>query len=317
MLAVIVMSAPAFADSIHWLDSYDAALKQAARDNKPVLAFFYTTWCTYCVKMNAETWTDSGVISASRDFVNVRINGEKDRELVYRYRVGAYPAVVFLDPAGRVIWGEYGFRDGPALAGRIREVISVFRANMVIQPYLQNASEQLIRGRPDKAIDIIDDAITRYPDEPRLYSARGAVFMNMGNIDSALEDLNKSISLNPNASNVYILRSMVYYKTRRLDKALADCDMAISLNKYAYEAYIGRGIILMEEGDLEHAIKNFDIAIVINPRHGGAYFNRAQAYFLMKNYDKSWENVNFLMRNGVKLPPEFLERLKSESGREK
>lgn len=273
-LFILISAFPAFCDQVRWLESYDQALKLAEKEGKPVMAFFYTTWCTWCMKMTSETFTDTAVVSGSREYVCVKIDAEKERRVAYMYGISAFPATLFLDPEGRIIWHEFGFRDAGQLSSRLREVVSVYRQAIAIEPYLRNAFEMVRSGRPDKAIDIIDGALAKYPDEGRLYAARGAIFMNIGNSENALSDFDKSLAINPNAYNVYIMRSMLYYKMRLLDKALADSDKAISLNKWAYEAYNIRGVIFAEGGDLEDAIKNFNTCLVINPKHEGALRNR-------------------------------------------
>lgn len=350
LFAVNLLS-PALADPIQWGYSYDAALKLSARDNKPVMAFFYTSWCGYCRKMDAETFQDRSVIEASVGFITVRIDAEKYREVSYRYGLKAFPAILFLDSSGRVIWREYGFREAPMLAGRMKEVLSVFKKNAASQPYLHSAFEELGRGNADNAIAIISEAIRAYPDDQRLYAARGAVYLNKADFDRALGDFDAALSLNPADDNVYTMRGIVYYKKRDFDKALADCDKAISINRWAYEAYNGRGIIYLEKGEPDLAIKNFNTVLLINPQNANAYFsrglayaskrefdkaagdltmaiiinpdllnaysNRAYAYFMMKDYDKSWSDVNEVERRGHKVNQEFLDKLIRASGRER
>lgn len=305
------------AESIQWTYSYDAALKIAAKYKKPVMAFFYTKWCGWCRKLDAVTFKDALVEDASREFVPLRVDGETDRNIVYRYGVAAYPSIIFLDPSGNVIWREYGFRDATTLSARMREVSAHYKSIATIQPYLGAAFNEVNNGRLDKAISIIDDGIKSYRTDSRLYSARGLINLNKGDLESALADFSQSISMNPKDDSVYIMRGVVYHKKGEFDKALADCDKAIDINKWAYEAYNGRGMIYLEKGDLEAAIKNFNTVILINPKYANAYANRAYAYFLLKDYDKSRKDVNELSRRGYRVNPEFLEKLTKEIDRGK
>jgi tetratricopeptide (TPR) repeat protein len=70
-----------------------------------------------------------------------------------------------------------------------------------------------------------------------------------------------------------------------------------------------------DKGDLYKAIENFSFAIVINPRNTGAIHNRAVAYYLTKNYDKSWEDVYRLRAQGADIHPQILAQLQQVSGR--
>jgi tetratricopeptide (TPR) repeat protein len=249
ILAGAVASTPLYAGPIRWEDSYQLALKKATTENKPVMAFFYTNWCTWCSKLISDTFTDSAVIEASRDYICLKIDGEQNRDLVYGYMVKGFPAIFFLDPSGRIIWREFGFRDASTLSGRMAEVVSVYRDSVAIQPYLKKAFEEASRGDTDKAIAIIGEALILYPNDARLYTARGVVYLNKGDIYSALSDFARSLSINPNNYYVYAIR--------------------------------------------------------------------AEAYFMIKDYDKSWEDVKELERRGYSIGPEFLEKLKSASSRSK
>jgi len=65
----------------------------------------------------------------------------------------------------------------------------------------------------------------------------------------------------------------------------------------------------------DKAAGDYTMALVINPELLNAYFSRAQAYFMMKDYDKSREDVNELERRGYRVDPDFLEKLNTASGR--
>ena len=55
---------PALAESIRWNYSYEDSLKLASRQDKPIMAGFYTTWCMYCRKLDETTYADSAVVDA-------------------------------------------------------------------------------------------------------------------------------------------------------------------------------------------------------------------------------------------------------------
>ena len=70
-------------------------------------------------------------------------------------------------------------------------------------------------------------------------------------------------------------------------------------------------------GRCKEAINCCDKAIEINPKYGSAYGNRAFAYFLKKDYDKSWEDVYKAGSLEFKVNPKFLSELKKASARER
>jgi|GEM_PF-2235541 tetratricopeptide (TPR) repeat protein len=350
-LAFLSFCPPAAAASIDWIYSYEDALKRAAKENKPVMAGFYTTWCTWCKKLDTVTYVDNDVAAASKDFVCLKVDTEKRRDVAYGYGVRTLPTILFLDPAGRIIWKEFGYRDPAFLALRMREVEAYFKKSALVEPYIRSAFDEASKGSPDRAISILDGAISSYKDDSRLYAARGVIYRYKGDLDSALRDIDKSLALNPKAEELYNMRGAIYYAKKDPDKAMADYEKAVSLNRWSYEAYNGRGVICMDRRDTDAAIKNFSAAVLINPRNPGGYYNRGIAYIYkgefakaledmnmaikldphplnaysaragvymkLGEYDKSWDDVLAVERLGYKMKPEFMSDLRRLSGRQK
>lgn len=95
--------------AINWL-SYTEGLALAENENKYVLIYFYTDWCSWCKKMDKEVFSDKEIIETmSQNFVSIRINTEAEskvvengkeiteRELAKLYQVSGVPAIWFLE----------------------------------------------------------------------------------------------------------------------------------------------------------------------------------------------------------------------------
>ena len=91
------------------------------------------------------------------------------------------------------------------------------------------------------------------------------------------------------------------------------------LNKspHKYRPYYIKGLAYIEKRDIDKVIYHMDMAIKLNPKYALAYYNRAVAYYLLKNYQQSWVDVKKSAELGYAPKPEFLEGLKKASGREK
>jgi thiol-disulfide isomerase/thioredoxin len=92
--------APAAASSVFWLD-YDAGMRAAMEQGRPVMIDFMTAWCSWCKKLDREVYMNSEVIGLSQDFICVRVDGGRRRDLARKHRVRGYPTIVFLGPHGR------------------------------------------------------------------------------------------------------------------------------------------------------------------------------------------------------------------------
>ena len=72
----------------------------------------------------------------------------------------------------------------------------------------------------------------------------------------------------------------------------------------------------MGKSQYDQAISDYTKALEINPRDAGVYINRGYTYYLKKEYDKSWEDVNKAQNLGYQIPPKFFEDLRKASGRQ-
>ena len=121
-----LLSCAATADSINWVRSYDDAISQAARENKPIMADFSTGWCGWCKKLDKETFVDDKVVALSEKFVCLKIDGDKDSHLVRKYGVSGYPTILFMDSKGNAIGGRPGYRNADEMASEMSAILSKF-----------------------------------------------------------------------------------------------------------------------------------------------------------------------------------------------
>ena len=100
--------------------SFNDAMKLAKESDKRVIIDFYTDWCGWCKKMDAEAYSNKDVKEIIEDnFVFVKMNAEGTAKVKYRgvdyteselavnFQVTGYPTTVFLEPDGRVIEYKY------------------------------------------------------------------------------------------------------------------------------------------------------------------------------------------------------------------
>lgn len=96
---------------------------------KPIYLFVSTDWCTFCRKMESQTFTDTKVQTLLNElFVAITINPEKPgtaaftgKEMSYadlarQLGVSGYPANFFFDSEGNLIGGQPGYIDARSFA---------------------------------------------------------------------------------------------------------------------------------------------------------------------------------------------------------
>lgn len=87
---------------INWRDAR-SGIYEASTDKKPVIMVFHATWCQVCKRYRA-VFRDPRIVVASRDFVMILIDADKERGLNGAFSPdGTYvPRTLFLDPDGNI-----------------------------------------------------------------------------------------------------------------------------------------------------------------------------------------------------------------------
>jgi len=113
VLLVLCFVSAAYAEAPFQDRSLDAALEKAAAEKKVVMIDFYTTWCGPCKMLDKQTWPDKDVRTwIDEHAIALKVDAEKKRDLAKRFKVRAYPTIVFVKPDGTQLDSIVGFR-GP------------------------------------------------------------------------------------------------------------------------------------------------------------------------------------------------------------
>jgi thioredoxin-related protein len=116
------------AGEIRWVKSLDQALQQAKRANKLVMVDFYTDWCTWCKRLDRDTYTNDRVVQLSTQFVSVKVNAEKEgRSAAQRYGVNGFPTILFLTGGGEVAGKITGYRPPQPFADEMSRIATAHR----------------------------------------------------------------------------------------------------------------------------------------------------------------------------------------------
>jgi len=100
---------------IRWEKPFEAALRRAKSEGKPMMVDFWADWCSWCQRLDQTTYVDPRVVKLSADFVTVKVNtegGPREAAVADRYNVDSLPTIMFLSPAGHPILRLSGYQ-GP------------------------------------------------------------------------------------------------------------------------------------------------------------------------------------------------------------
>jgi thiol:disulfide interchange protein len=92
-----------FKDWYEDTQGYQQALAEQKVSHKPVLIYFYATWCPHCKQFTATVLTDGKMQNFVKDFPHVRVapdDGQPERELMKQFGADGYPSVFIVLPNG-------------------------------------------------------------------------------------------------------------------------------------------------------------------------------------------------------------------------
>lgn len=102
-------------NSINWIEDYQAGVKLAKQQNKPILLAFYKSQTSFCTLMTENTYSNPEVIKYIEDnFIPVFIDVDKQPKLAKQYNIGYYPTHYVKYPDSNKLVGPQMGYDMPA-----------------------------------------------------------------------------------------------------------------------------------------------------------------------------------------------------------
>ncbi len=86
--------------TLEYVDGFDAGLKRAATEAKPLLVICRAAWCRWSAEMTQGTLADPRIIQLATRFVCVMIDADRHAETCRGLGVTAFPTVIVLTSTG-------------------------------------------------------------------------------------------------------------------------------------------------------------------------------------------------------------------------
>jgi thioredoxin-related protein len=105
-LALALPAAPHDEDQpakLPWFEgSYEELLAKAGAEERLIFVDFWTEWCTWCKRLDKDTFSNPEVVSAMQDILCYSVDAESraGRPLASHFNVTGFPALILLNPDG-------------------------------------------------------------------------------------------------------------------------------------------------------------------------------------------------------------------------
>jgi thioredoxin-related protein len=146
-----------------FLSSYDKALEQAKKENKPLYLHFTTDWCGWCRKIEKEDYADPNGKAALKDFVPASLDctegdnkeNAKNDALMKKLGGNGYPYIVVQAPDGTVLHKIEGYVPLAGFLGELQEAKESFQKYNDFNEYAKKADLKSYEYNR-KAMDIFE-----------------------------------------------------------------------------------------------------------------------------------------------------------------
>jgi thioredoxin-related protein len=132
-------------------DDWDQALRRAKKEDKPVILYFFTLYCSYCQAMDKEVLAEKEInTTLKKNVVYLRIDVEKRDDLARFYGVRGYPTTTFLEPNGQQIIQIPGYIEKSSFKKLLAFVKGKHYKTMNLKEFLRkHASVKPLQDRPE------------------------------------------------------------------------------------------------------------------------------------------------------------------------
>ncbi|WP_169313699.1 tetratricopeptide repeat protein [Asticcacaulis biprosthecium] len=215
------------------------------------------------------------------------------RRLDYPAAIDAVTRVLDInpaDPAARYLRGLILLEKGDAVRALDDALANVMMQPDSIEATLFLATAYQANIQYDKAVEVLQAAITKNDKDARLHAALGEAFLRCAtqaecdsNRPKAVEAYNKAIALEPSV-DLYLNRARVRPESERAAR-FSDIDAALALQPDSTKILLTRGQFYRSYKDYDLALADADAIQALEPDSTEAYSLRANIYADQGNND--------------------------------
>ncbi len=179
-------------------------------------------------------------------------------------------------------------------ANTLQTVVNINPNNKEAYLYLGAAYEKI--EKYEEAINAFKKVISIDSEDKHAWVNLAVIYKKRGEYEDALKAVKEGIKIDPNDSNTWALRAEIEYDTENYDDALESANQALSLKKDVDVLLLKREILKKKYVEDEMA-KTCHNLIEMGKRDLDIYYDLAEAYFKMKNYDMALQVIDSILNS--------------------
>ena len=158
------------------------------------------------------------------------------------------------------------------------------------------------QGNSERAIELINQAITETPANALFHSTLGNVFQALGQSDAAIASYRHALSIQQNFAEAHNNLGIALMSKGKFDEAIESYRTAVSLVPHYAEAFNNLGLALHAQELPVEAMDAYKRAVSISPNYAKAFFNLANVL-----REKTPEQAIPFIQQALAVKPDFYE----------
>lgn len=190
-------------------------------------------------------------------------------------------------------------------AGRILNDVISKNPNDYEAFYLRGKAYSLL-GKDEKALMDYDIALKTNNKYIDLYKEIISVYKLRNDWDQTIKTANEAIKVAPGEFFFYASRGEAYYRKNLITEALSDFNKALKINHDGIETVYLRGIILFGKEENDKALEDINHALKLSPDNIDFLFLRGKIYFSKGEFEKAISDFDLVEKHyGEETTPEL------------
>lgn len=162
--------------------------------------------------------------------------------------------------------------------------------------FAMRGNSEAKKGNRGEALMDYNRALKYLPSKDNLYvaathSARGCVYLEMGDTIKGLADMDCAIELMPENVEYLEMRAQIFYEQSKYDLADNDYNSMMKINDGYFMSYMGLGRNCYERKEYDKAIEYYNRVISMYKDYDSGYSFRADAYLMNKEWAKAADDI--------------------------
>jgi tetratricopeptide (TPR) repeat protein len=183
---------------------------------------------------------------------------------------------------------------------KVRDAVGAYQGAIDVNPEHLGARTSLGRimvfaGAPERAMEIIEPALAKHPDDAELLVVRGAARIQLKDIPGALADAEQAVKLAPDSENAIALLASLYRQSNESAKAVDLLKQAIVRVPTSSDLRLVLATLYASQGDAAAATSEMEGIVKIKPNVAG--FRQQLALMLARQ--KRWDEAEAVLARSI------------------